>query len=104
MAIHYASELDANLYDEQGEQMYTWDDDYGCLGEIDDNDWNPELPKKYYYYHVFTPIEFEMARRGKELGAREALVNSSPERLDTVEETQASSDEAICELYELIFS
>ena len=124
MATRYASELNAPLVDENGVYIDRWDDELGVLNEwlridpskegtigqpyIDPetgeeaikNHWFGDDYQFVYQYHIYTNKEKQDIAAQETINERQQLINSSPERIDTVEDVQASTDEAICDLYE----
>lgn len=126
MAIHQATELDLPLVDETtGEYINEWNDELGNLSriyrinpavkvkfgdvigvdpetgeEIRKNEWEDEDFEQVYMYHILTEEEIAADAAGKQWQAWQDLMNRSPLRLDDVEDTQASTDEALCDLYE----
>lgn len=99
MAIHRADELSYELYNERNVRIYEWDDDNGYISGMMNSSIN-DMPDIYFIYHIFTVEEKASHEQIKADKAKQELVNSSPERIDDVEDVLASSDEALCELYE----
>lgn len=124
MAVHQATELNLPLVDESGAYISEWDDELGELwywdrinpqaedsfgkpytdpetGEEKIKDhWFSEDYEAVFMYHIFTEEEITRKEEADRYQAWQELLNQSPLRLDNVEETQSSTDEAICDLYE----
>lgn len=105
MAIRYATELSMPLVNEEGAYIDQWDDELGRLDY-----WlraDPEDEDSYqqvFMYHPFNEYEMreEVARKAEE--TKRIRIEQSPDRIDTVESTQASTDEALCDLYEQLLA
>ena len=128
MAIRSAQELELPLVDEQGAYINEWDDELGVLwfwdrinplnentmgqpytdpetGEEKIKDhWFSEDYETVYMYHIYSESELEEKQHAQERQAWENLLNQSPLRLDEVEDVQASTDEALCDLYEQLLT
>lgn len=128
MAIRQATELDMPLVDEGGEYITQWDDELGRLDfwlridpakqdtmgqpvidpstgeEVIKDHWFDDDYQQVYMYHEYTEQEIYEDTVRKEQQERQERLEQSPDRIDDVEETQASTDEALCDLYEQLLA